>query len=148
VRAASILLGAACALSACSLVPKYETPRLSVVSLDVERADMFEQQLKVRMHVQNPNERALPVKSLSYTLELGGQEFARGASHESFTVPAHGEADFDMSVTANMAPTLLRLLPRVGSLEKLDYRLVGKVTLSSGMLRSIPFDQSGSLKLR
>jgi hypothetical protein len=29
-----------------------------------------------------------------------------------------------------------------------DYRLIGKVSLSSGMLRTIPFDEKGSFRLR
>jgi LEA14-like dessication related protein len=134
-------------LGGCALfAPKFQTPTLAVVGMELERGDLFEQHLKVRMRVQNPNDRALPVKALSYTLELAGQEFARGDSAASFTVPALGEAEFDMHVTTNMAATLVRLLGHSG--DELTYRLAGKVTLSEGMLRSIPFDEHGSFKLR
>ena len=33
-------------------------------------------------------------------------------------------------------------------MESLDYRLTGKVSLSSGFVRSIPFDETGSLSLK
>ena len=33
------------------------------------------------------------------------------------------------------------------SMESLDYRMIGKVSLSSGLLRSIPFEEKGSIKL-
>jgi LEA14-like dessication related protein len=134
-------------LSACALfAPKFETPRLDVVGMELERGDLFAQHLKVRMRVQNPNDRALPVKSLAYTLEVEGQELARGESVAGFTVPALGEAEFDMHVTTNMAGALVQLLGHSGA--EMPYRLAGKVTLSEGMLRSIPFDEHGSFKLR
>jgi LEA14-like dessication related protein len=144
-RALAALAGLAL-LSACALfVPKLETPTLAVVAMELERGDLFEQRLKVRMRVQNPNDRALPVKSLAYTLEVDGQEFAHGESAAGFTVPALGEAEFDMHVTTNMAGTLGRLLGHSGA--DIPYRLAGRVTLSEGMLRSIPFEQHGSFKL-
>ena len=61
-------------------------------------------------------------------------------------MPALGEAEFDVQVTANMACMLAKLLSRRKS-EALDYRLVGEVALSSGFLRRIPFDEHGSVKL-
>ena len=98
-------------LSACSLfVPKLEKPTLSVVRVQMLKSDLWHQELKVRMRVQNPNDRVLPVKGLSYELDVDGQEFAHGMSGDSFVVPALGEAEFDMSVSANMASVLIKLL--------------------------------------
>src|SRR5688572_12608297 len=100
-------------LSGCSLlVPKLETPDLSIVNVELMKGDFWEQRLKVRMRVQNPNDRALPIKGIRYTLEVQGEEMARGVSGASFTVPALGEAEFDMNITANMATTLIKLLGR------------------------------------
>ena len=62
------------------------------------------------MRVQNPNDRSLPVKGLSYVVDVAGKEFAHGDSAASFIVPALGEAEFDMNVTANMAGALFRFL--------------------------------------
>ena len=62
-------------------------------------------------------------------------------------VPAQGEADFDLPITANLASVLPKLLSGRGS-GTLDYRLVGDVSLSSGFLRRIPFDERGSVKLK
>lgn len=136
-------------LAACStLVPKLEKPTLSIVNVELLKSDMFEQRLKVRMHVQNPNDRALPIKGLSYALEVAGEPFAQGVSGESFIVPALGEAEFDMNVTASMASALLRILSRGSLADQVEYRMKGKVTLSEGFLRSIPFEEHGSFKLR
>src|ERR1700749_504726 len=101
---AAFVLTAALALGGCSLfVPKLETPQLSIVDVQLLKGDLWHQELKVRMRVQNPNDRTLPVQGLSYELEVDGQDFAHGMAGDSFVVPAHGDAEFDMSVSANMA---------------------------------------------
>lgn len=144
--AAALLVFASCSL----LVPKFQTPHLSIVSVELEHSDLVTQHLKVRMSVENPNDRALPVKGLSYTLYVAGEEAAHGVSDASFTVPARGDAQFDMDVTANMAGTLFRLFARNGDPggDRIDYRLAGKVELSRGLLHSIPFEQHGTFSLR
>ena len=48
--------------------------------MQVLSSDLWEQHLKVRMHVHNPNDRSLPIKALEYTVEVEGQQFASGAS--------------------------------------------------------------------
>jgi LEA14-like dessication related protein len=143
------LLSAAVLVS-CALAPKFETPKLSVVDVQIQSSDLWAQRLKVRMHVQNPNDLALPIKGIAYTIEVDGQQFASGESATSFVVPARGEAEFDMNVTTNMAAALLKLLahgPDVRG-QSVPYRLSGKVSLSQGLLHSIPFDEQGTFKLQ
>jgi len=136
-------------LGGCSLfVPKLEAPSLSIVNVELLKSGLWEQHLKVRMRVQNPNDRTLPVKGISYTIDLSGQPFASGESGASFVIPAKGEAEFDMSVTANMAGALFKLLSRGDSSAGIDYRIAGKVSLSEGLLRTVPFDQHGTFKLQ
>lgn len=139
------------ALAGCSvLIPKLETPTLSIVNVELLKGDLWEQRAKVRMRVQNPNDRSLPIKGLSYAVEVNGQDFAHGVSAASFTVPALGETEFDMTITANMASTLIRLLGSAGDSanDRVDYRIKGKISLSEGLLRSIPFEETGKFKLR
>jgi LEA14-like dessication related protein len=144
---AALIVALAC-LAACSaLMPKLETPRLTVVGVEVVKADLLQQQLRVRMRVQNPNDRALPVRGISYTVELGGDEFAHGDSDRDFTVPALGDLEFDVNVYANAAPVLLKYA-LAGRREPIEYRIAGKVQLAAGLVRSIPFSERGSFNLR
>lgn len=134
-------------LGSCAVIPKLEAPKLSVVGLKLQGGDFFSQKLQVRMRVFNPNDRELPIKGITYRLEVNDTELGNGSTAAPFTVPAMGEAEFDMQITANLASALGKLLARRNSSEALDYRLVGAVALSSGFLRRIPFDERGSVKL-
>jgi LEA14-like dessication related protein len=135
-------------LAGCAAALKLEAPRLSVVSMKVQSADIFSQRMQIRMRVQNPNDRELPIKGLTYRIEVNDAELGQGSANTPFVVPALGEAEFDMVFTANLATALSKLLSRKGSAETIDYRLRGEVALSSGFLRRLPFDERGSVKLK
>ncbi|MGB8327820.1 MAG: LEA type 2 family protein [Steroidobacteraceae bacterium] len=149
-RVAALFIAAQTLLACSYLAPKLETPRLAIVGAEIVKSEMFEQRLKVRMRVQNPNDRALPVKGLVYDMEVAGEQFAHGISAAAFTVPAFGEAEFDMNVTANLAGALFKLIGNRDALngDAIGYRIAGKVSLASGMLRTIPFHETGTFKLR
>jgi LEA14-like dessication related protein len=146
--AAAALLAAL--VTACALAPKLEPPQVSIVDVQVVSGDLWSQRLKVRLHVQNPNDRALPVRSIEYTIQIEDEQFASGESMASFVVPPLGQAEFDMTVNTNLAGALLKLLAHGpgGLSQEIPYRLSGKVSLSQGLWRSIPFDQRGSFKLQ
>ncbi|MEX0733208.1 MAG: LEA type 2 family protein [Steroidobacteraceae bacterium] len=134
-------------LAGCAGIPRdFETPEVSFVGIRALEASLFEQRLEVRMRVRNPNSIELPVNGLDVDVELADEPFARGVSAREFVVPAQGEAEFDMIVTANAATALLKI---VGgdrkSREEIGYRLKGKLTTRLGMLRTIPFEESGTL---
>ncbi len=133
---------AAVALASCASLPtNLRTPEVSFVSLRAVEASVFEQKLEVRMKVRNPNAVDLPVNGLDVDMELAGEPFARGVSAREFVVPANGEAEFDMNVTANAMNALLRIAgDRSGVV---DYRLKGKLSTKIGLLRTIPFEESG-----
>ena len=138
-------------LSACAAQSKLEAPNLSVIGMEMLESSLFTQRLKVRVRVQNPNDIELPVKGVSAKLEVAGEEFATGVSANSFVVPPFGESEFDLLVDASMARTVLAMVGKSKEskpMESIDYRLTGKVSLSSGFVRSIPFDETGSLNLK
>ena len=132
----------------CAALPKLEAPKVSVVSLKMAGGDIFSQRVQLRMRVFNPNTRELPISGITYDIEVNETELGNGATAAPFTVPAMGEAEFDMNITANLAGALVKLLSRRNSSEALDYRLRGNVNLSSGFLRRIPFDERGTVKLK
>lgn len=136
------------AIAGCAGLGSLEQPRLSFVGMNIIEASLFEQRLEVRLRVQNPNDIELPVHGLDIELDLAGEPFASGVSARQFTVPAHGEAEFDMIVTANAAGALLKLASGDRkSRESVEYRLKGKLSTKVGFLRRIPFEERGQLPL-
>lgn len=135
-------------VAGCGGITELVAPELDVVDVKLVGGDLSGQQLRVRMRVNNPNDRELPVKAIAWRMEVGGEQFATGESERNFVVPALGTTEFDMNMHADMAGAVLRLLGSGRRLDVVDYRLTGKVSLSAGLLRSIPFDEKGSFRLR
>jgi LEA14-like dessication related protein len=133
------------ALAGCAAIPlNLKTPEISFVGLKTVEASAFEQKLEVRLKVVNPNSMELPVNGLDVDIELAGEPFAHGVSAREFVVPALGEAEFDMNVTANAAAALLKIAGERKS-DPINYKLKGKLSTKLGMLHTIPFEESGSL---
>jgi LEA14-like dessication related protein len=140
---------AAALLAACALAPHLQTPQLALVRVQLQGSDLWTQHLLLRIRVDNPNDRELSVRSIEFTLEVEGQQLASGESAASFVVPARGSTEFDTNVSANLAGTLMTLLARGGGVpQSVTYRLAGKVSLAGGLLRTLPFEQEGTVKLQ
>ncbi|MGN6453563.1 MAG: LEA type 2 family protein [Steroidobacteraceae bacterium] len=145
-----ILTLAACTmlLAACSTM-RLQAPDVMPTSVELVDAQITGQRFKVGMHVQNPNDRALPIKSVSCALEIEGVEVGHGESSAPFNVPAHGESDFDMVVTTNLAMSVPNLAMKLfrGSGDLPSYRLSGTVNPDITLVPPIPFWKSGQIAL-
>jgi LEA14-like dessication related protein len=146
VRLATLL--AFVALSGCSaFAPKIEAPRLMLVSAGMTSGDLFSQTFLVRLHVENPNDRDLPVRGIEYELFLEGDSFAEGMSNKAFVIPALGETEFDLPVRTHFISSIGRLLSRLNGKQKVQYVLEGKVFTDVGILKKVPFRESGTVDL-
>jgi LEA14-like dessication related protein len=134
-----ILLGACAAMH-------LQAPSVTPTNVELVDAQMFEQHFKVRLHVENPNDRDLPIKSANAKLKIEDVEVGQGETAQPFNVPARGATDFDMIVTTNFATSLPGLFTRIirgGDLP--HYQLSGWVHTDIGMLPPIPFSKSGQI---
>jgi LEA14-like dessication related protein len=142
------LLASAMALSACAAT-HFQPPDVQPTSVELVDVQLDQQRFKVGLQVQNPNDRALPIKSVKCALEIQGVELGRGEITEPFSVPAHGESDVDMIVTTNAAVSVPNLIVRLvqGGGQLPSYRLSGNVNPDIAWLPPIPFSKSGQLTL-
>jgi LEA14-like dessication related protein len=136
-------------LSACSLMaPKFNRPNVTVIGIEMRGGNLLQQNFAVKLSIQNPNDRALPVRGLHTELNVGGERIASGVSDRAVVIPAFGESEFDMTITANLALALLKLTDKANQhADSIDYDLTGAASLDLPFLRSLPFHQSGTLKL-
>jgi LEA14-like dessication related protein len=147
--AGAVVCALAIGLAACSAMrPKLAVPKLSLVSVAMTSADIFNQQFMVRVNVQNPNDRELPITGIDYKLFLEGDSFAEGLSNKPFTVPAQGDIDFDMTVRTNFVSGAGRLLSRLNGRDQVQYVVEGKVLTDISMMKKIPFQESGTVSIK
>lgn len=124
-----------------------DPPKVTLTSLELTGMTLFEQDFNLGLRLTNPNDFALPIAGLSYTIKLNGEEFANGATNQSVTVPALGDAVVHLTVHANMLGNLQQFRRwQSNPPDKLDYALSGKLSLK-GVPFGMPFDYTGTVPL-
>lgn len=134
----------------CSLVaPKFTRPNVTVISIEMRSGNLLQQNFAVKLNVQNPNDRPLPVRGLHVEMNVGGEQIASGVSDRAVVVPAFGESEFDMTISANLALALLKLTDQAHQhADSIDYDLTGEASIDLPFLRRLPFHQGGSFNLK
>jgi LEA14-like dessication related protein len=144
-----LLLAAALSLCLIGCVPKFTRPNVSVINVQLKSGNILQQTFAVKLNVQNPNDRALPVKGLHLELSSGGEQIASGVSDHAFVVPPFGESEFDMTVKANIAMVLLKLSQKADqNADSIDYEVSGAANIDLPFLSEVPFQQRGSFSLK
>lgn len=153
IRARSFMVAfvawAAAWATACALVtPKFARPTVTVIGIERLGGNLRQQNFLVRFNIQNPNDRAVPVAGLHVELNIFGERIASGVSNRAFVVPAGGESQFDMTITANAVLALLTLSQNKGwHSGSIDYDITGGASIDLPFMRELPFHQTGSLSL-
>jgi LEA14-like dessication related protein len=121
---------------------------VTVIGIEMRSGNLLQQNFAVKLNIQNPNDRALPVRGLHAQLNVGGEQIASGVSDRAVIVPAFGESEFDMTINANLALALLKLADKANNhADVIEYELSGEASLDLPFLRNLPFRQTGSFKL-
>jgi LEA14-like dessication related protein len=131
------------------MTPKYTRPNVSVISIEMRSGNLLTQNIAVKLNIQNPNDRALPVRSLTAQLNIGGEQIATGVSDRAVVIPAFGESEVDVTITANMALAILKLTNKMNQhADSIDYDLTGSASIDLPFLKNLPFHQSGTFPLK
>lgn len=142
---------AACLLSACaSTGPLISSPGVSLRDVQMTDIDLSGQVFLLHFDVTNPNPFPLPVKAVSYGVELDGYRFATGRSEGDFTVPAQGDGEFAISVELNLlktAPQLLYIV-RDGVMRDIPYELTGTLGIDIPFVEPLEFTSEGEIRLQ
>lgn len=142
-----LAIGFLASLAGCAMIAgKIDPPAVHIASLSLTGATLFEQQYKLGLRLQNPNDFDLPIEGLSYEIELNDKPFAKGVSSRPVTVPRRGSALLEVEGFSTLGD-LLRQYKQLakGELKGLRYRIRGKLSLQGGP--NVPFERKGEIGL-
>ena len=144
IAAAGLMLGA-CA----TLEDIVSAPNVSLRNVHVESLDIDEQTFLLSFDVTNPNPFPLPIKTISYGVELDGMRFASGKTVSSFTVPSGSDAQFAITVNLNLLRTSPELLfvVRDGVRKDIPYTLKGSLGFDIPYASPTHFESTGHVRL-
>jgi len=127
---AGLLLLAGCA----AWRPGYEQPQVNITSVSLAPAAAGQApRFQIGVQVVNPNRSALPLRGMSYSLEVEGHRILSGANPDLPGVPAYGSADFVIEAS----PDLLggaRLLAELFASQRSSIGYTFKARLDVGRL--------------
>lgn len=150
-KRAFFLLAGCVLLSACaSTGTPIATPALELTSVKLQNADFARQTFLLGISVSNPNAFALPVKAINYRVFFDNQPVAGGETSAGFTVPAHGDEVFRVSVDLDLLGSAAKLssLFKNGVPEHMKYRLEGTLAVNMPFTRPLPFSTSGVISVQ
>jgi LEA14-like dessication related protein len=147
-RAIVVVIALVTAGSCAGIGPGQRVDRTQVRLADLGFAEigLFEQRFRMTLRIGNPNDFALPIDGLRYTLEVNDRAFASGLSNRSLTVPRLGEATVEVEASTTLLDVVGQFMA-LSSREALSYRMIGTAFLRGVARREVPFEQSGSFRM-
>jgi LEA14-like dessication related protein len=123
---------------------KLQAPSVTVADLQVVEASLLAQRFVFKLRVQNPNDREIPVKGMSFEVTINDEPFARGVSNKTATLPRLSETIMEVAAVSDLSA----ILRQIGALRRdgknsVSYRIRGR--LFTGLLVDLNFENSGVL---
>lgn len=141
----SILTLLTISLAGCaSLTSQWKAPEVALAHIQVRELTLGSQTFLTTLRIKNPNDRALPIKAMTYTLKLEGNELAEGGGKLDRQIPAFGEEMVDVQVTGNLL-AIAQFLPALAIQEEpVHWTVSGTATIADGLL-TLPYRHSGKV---
>jgi LEA14-like dessication related protein len=129
-----------------TLVPRLAPPTLAITGVRLQGGNLRQEQIQLQVHVTNPNDRSISVRSITANVDLAGMPFASGSNEAPFVLPAGGDTDFVLDVTANVSRALLVMAGGLGH-RTVAYHIYGELHLQHSLVRTIHFAHDGRVRL-
>ncbi len=125
---------------------RLQPPSVTLVSMNVLEASLFEQRFTFKLRIQNPNDRDIPVTGMSFEVHLNDQPFAKGVSNKPVNLPRLGEAVVEVTAVSDLSG-IIRQISELGksNLSSLSYRIKGRLVIAS--FPDLSFENSGMIDM-
>jgi LEA14-like dessication related protein len=117
-----------------------------VTGVSFQGGNLRREQVQLQVHVTNPNDRTISVRSIAVSVDLAGMPFATGLNEAPITLPPRGDTDFVLDVTANVGRALLIMAGGMGH-RTVAYHLYGELHLQHSLVRTLHFTHDGRVRL-
>lgn len=135
-------------LAGCSGLPGYEQPEVNITSFALAPGSTgLAPRFNIGVQVINPNRMALPLRGMSYGVEIEGNRILSGATPDLPTVPAYDTAEFVIEASPDLIGSA-RLLSELFARQRstLAYTFNARID-TGGLLPSINVVEAGSFGL-
>ena len=122
-------------------------PEFTIVSIAVLQADLINTVFQTVVRIDNPNEFAVDLSSLSYELYGNGRFWGDGTGKDILHIPANSSCETRFSFNMNFINMNRRLLDDIITMRQVNYRFKGEAQVEIDIPR-IPafitnFERSG-----
>jgi len=134
-------------LSGCAGFGKsFETPRISLVNVEIREAKLFETIFNVELRIINTNETPIILKGLECRLEINGKDLALGVLDSKTEIPAFGSVKVPITLYSSVVD-MVRSALHSSTKDSFSYKVTGKLRLESEawIPPVIPFSSDGEL---
>ena len=123
----------------------FQEPQVQLTDVELVYARLLEQEFLLEFRIDNPNGHSLPVRGMTYNLDINGIALGRGQSNRWLTVPAHGSARFELRAHTNLwrhVKSLMALLKNPD--QPIRYSLDAELKTGLMFNKKVPVRRQGS----
>lgn len=121
-----------------------EKPQVSLAGLQIEKLGLDEQSFLVVLRVENPNSFPLSAEGVDFKLEIDGENFAGGSSHEPIALPSQGQALVKLGVNTHLLLFKKHMRSVIQADKSVEYRLSGRLNVA-WLPGGVPFERTGKM---
>ena len=129
-------------------IPVPKIPNIQLKDLQVKNFSLTEAELIAKVEIDNPNAFDLGLSDFNYRLNINQKTWGEGTSSEATSIPKKGKGIISIPLKLDLLSIGKVAFQLLSSSKKIDYQLLGGVTLDTGIeyLRQhkLPLDIKGT----
>lgn len=123
----------------------FHEPEVQLTDVELVYARLLEQEFLLEFRVDNPNDQSLPIRGMTYNLNINGLSLGRGQSNQWLTVPANGSAHFKLRAHTNLWRHLKSLVALLKNPDQpIRYSLDAELKTGLMFNKKVPVRRQGS----
>ena len=117
-----------------------KNPEFQILSIAIIQADLVNTQFEAVIRIDNPNDFAIDLTSLTYELYGNGAFWASGKGIDLLHIPPHYSSEAEFYFSMNFINMDRRLLDDVIAMRRVQYKFKGEVEVEPDFPRSKSFN--------